>query len=171
MFPYPNGDISMKEGVYTDAIIRAFQSVDIDLQQLIHEDITHLLSKYKNIRGVCQIDTSIDHRRVLNMVFFFDSIALLVDESEARPADIVVWDLTAGYGIRSFGRKIFHSGRQVLHIGILSNKKHKRTPLVIHNISSGVHEEDFLHAYKILRIYRFTPEIFKELKGGVREGL
>ena len=36
---YPNGDIPEEYGVCTDVIIRSYRTINIDLQQLIHEDI------------------------------------------------------------------------------------------------------------------------------------
>jgi uncharacterized protein YijF (DUF1287 family) len=162
--PYPNGDIPLKEGVCTDVIIRAFRSLNIDLQRLIHEDMIKNKSKYPNSWGVSKIDSNIDHRRVPNLMAFFKSIAKVVNESEASPGDIVVWDLTAKHGFLSLSRRIFHRGKQVLHIGILSDKMNTNNPLVIHNICCGVQEENFLHSYKIIKVYRFTPEILQKLR-------
>ena len=55
------------------------------------------------------------------------------------PGDVVAWDL----------------GRGILHIGIVSDRRSDAgTPLVVHNIGSGVHEEDILFRYTIIGQYR-----------------
>ena len=36
---YPNGDIPEKFGVCTDVIVRSYRKINVDLQQLLHEDI------------------------------------------------------------------------------------------------------------------------------------
>lgn len=40
---YPGGDVSPDRGACTDVVIRALRRADIDLQQLIHEDMTYNL--------------------------------------------------------------------------------------------------------------------------------
>ncbi|MGC3948413.1 MAG: DUF1287 domain-containing protein [Chryseolinea sp.] len=37
--PYPNGDVPPGKGVCTDVVIRAYRKLNIDLQQLVHEDM------------------------------------------------------------------------------------------------------------------------------------
>lgn len=162
--PYPNGDVPTEEGVCTDVIIRAFRTQGIDLQQIIHKDIVANKSKYPNLWKLTKADPNIDHRRVPNLMVLFQSVARVVAESEARPGDIIVWDLCAGPGFWSMGRKLYHRGRQVLHIGILSDQMNGNRPLVIHNISWGVKEEDVLGDYKIIAVYRFSSDAIEKLR-------
>ena len=37
---YPMGDVDMIKGVCTDVVVRALRGQDIDLQRLIHEDMS-----------------------------------------------------------------------------------------------------------------------------------
>ena len=71
---YPNGDIPKEFGVCTDVIIRSYRKIDVDLQQLVHEDIKENFSKYPIKRhwpNQKTPDTNIDHRRVPNLEIFF----------------------------------------------------------------------------------------------------
>ncbi|MCK5917668.1 MAG: DUF1287 domain-containing protein, partial [Cocleimonas sp.] len=43
---YPNGDVDISTGVCTDVIVRAFRSVDIDLQREMHRDMKRNFRKY-----------------------------------------------------------------------------------------------------------------------------
>lgn len=69
---YPNGDVPAYKGVCSDVIIRSYRGIDIDLQKLLHEDIKANFSAYpsKQIWGLNQPDTNIDHRRVPNLEVF-----------------------------------------------------------------------------------------------------
>ena len=68
---YPMGDVPLDRGVCTDLVIRAYRSLGIDLQQLVHEDMHNNFSHYPNIWGLSSTDTNIDHRRVPNLQTFF----------------------------------------------------------------------------------------------------
>ncbi len=37
---YPNGDVAPGKGVCADVIVRAYRAIGIDLQRLVHEDMT-----------------------------------------------------------------------------------------------------------------------------------
>jgi uncharacterized protein YijF (DUF1287 family) len=150
VIPYPNGDVPAKEGVCTDVIIRAFRDQGIDLQKLIHEDIKANKSKYPNLWKLAKADPNIDHRRVPNLMVLLQSVASVVKKSDARPGDIVVWDVGGG--------------REVLHIGVLSDQMKGRVPFAIHNIGWGVKEEDVLNSYKIITMYRFSSDAIQKLK-------
>lgn len=41
---YPMGDVDMIKGVCTDVVVRALRGQDIDLQRLIHEDMSAILA-------------------------------------------------------------------------------------------------------------------------------
>ncbi len=156
---YPNGDVSIREGVCTDVIVRAFRKAfGLDLQKLIHIDMQKNWKLYPKLWKLPKPDSNIDHRRVPNLMCFFKTHGMQVQDKTYLPGDIVVWDLGGG----------------ILHIGILSDSNTSllqkllnfglETPLVVHNISCGVQEEDILNRYKIVAHYRINEQIIKELK-------
>ena len=49
---------------------------------------------------------------------------------------------------------IFNLGNRVLHVGVVSDRATGPTPLIIHNIGSGVKEEDILLKYRVIGHYR-----------------
>ncbi|MHC4327892.1 MAG: DUF1287 domain-containing protein, partial [Planctomycetota bacterium] len=58
---YPGGDVAIERGVCTDVVIRALRdSVDMDLQKLVHEDMTSAFSEYPKIWGLKKPDRNID---------------------------------------------------------------------------------------------------------------
>jgi uncharacterized protein YijF (DUF1287 family) len=157
--PYTNGDVNIQEGVCKDVIIRAFRKAfGVDLQKLVYVDKKRNWTLYPNPWNSSKVDTNIDHRRVPNLMHFFKTHGMQVHDKAYVPGDIVVWNL----------------GEGILHIGILSNSKTSLfqtllnsgsgTPLVVHNISCGVQEEDILDHYKIIAHYRINEQIIKELK-------
>lgn len=139
--------------------MRAFRNAFcLDLQKLVHVDKKINLTKYPNSWNSSKTDTNIDHRRVPNLMYFFKTHGMQVQDKAYIPGDIVVWDLGGG----------------VLHIGILSDSNFSllqtlvnfssKNPLVIHNISSGVKEEDILYDYKIIAHYRINWKIIQKLR-------
>jgi uncharacterized protein YijF (DUF1287 family) len=142
---YPNGDVSEGKGVCTDVLIRAYRKQGIDLQKLVHEDMKSNFELYPKIWGLKTTDRNIDHRRVPNLMKFFDRfgevLAITTAASDYRPGDIVCWNL----------------GGAVTHIGIVSNKKSidGKRYLIIHNIGNGQVLEDCLFSFKIIGHYRF----------------
>ena len=72
--PYPDGDVPKNVGVCTDVVIRAYRSLGIDLQRLVHEDMSENFDLYPSERiwGLKRPDTNIDHRRVPNLQVFFE---------------------------------------------------------------------------------------------------
>ena len=48
---YPMGDVDMMKGVCTDVVVRALRGQDIDLQRLIHEDMSANFSAYPKKLG------------------------------------------------------------------------------------------------------------------------
>ena len=69
---YPNGDVPSDTGVCSDVVVRAFRKAGIDLQKEVHEDMQRAWSEYPRKWGARGTDTSIDHRRVLNLTTYFD---------------------------------------------------------------------------------------------------
>lgn len=142
--PYPNGDLPLETGVCTDVVIRAFRHANVDLQQLVHEDMQANFAVYPKNWGLSRPDTNIDHRRVPNLMTFFErqgkSVAVSQEAQEYQPGDVVSWQL--------------NDGQQ--HIGLVSDRKSPNGNLmIVHNIGSGVRIEDVLFRWKILGHYRY----------------
>jgi len=66
---YPWGDVPPNIGVCTDVVIRSYRKLGIDLQSLVHQDISKAFNTYPNPAkwGLSKPDTNIDHRRVYNL--------------------------------------------------------------------------------------------------------
>ena len=69
---YPNGDVAPSTGVCADVVVRAFRKAGIDLQKELHEDMKRNFAKYPQKWGARRPDTNIDHRRVPNLMTWFD---------------------------------------------------------------------------------------------------
>ena len=142
---YPNGDVPIETGVCSDVIIRAFRKANVDLQKDVHEDMQANFAAYPTRWGLKGPDTNIDHRRVPNLMTFFNRKGKSLTSMSADgflPGDVVTWDLGGGYD----------------HIGIVSNVWYKPTQhyLVVHNIgNNGTHMDDSLFAWKITGHYRY----------------
>ena len=146
---YPNGDIPKDKGVCTDVIIRTYRKLNIDLQKEVHEDMAVNFSKYPNIWGLRGTDKNIDHRRVLNLMVFFERYGetktISNKPEDYKPGDIVCWNL----------------GGAITHIGIVSKKKShdRKRYLIVHNIGTGQVLQDCLFDYKIIGHYRYNKEL------------
>ncbi len=145
---YPGGDVAPERGVCTDVVVRALRSArSIDLQRRVHEDLKSNWHAYPHPAGwrLSTPDTNIDHRRVPNLMTWFERNGYSIPRTRAAsnylPGDVVAWDL----------------GRGILHIGIVSNQEAGGIPLVIHNIGAGTREEDILFRYAIIGHYRLPP--------------
>lgn len=142
---YPNGDVPEDKGVCTDVIIRAYRKLGIDLQKLVHEDMKQNFSLYPKIWGLTKPDKNIDHRRVPNLMKFFERHgvvkAITDNPKEYLPGDIVCWNL----------------GGSVTHIGLVVDKKSSddKRYLIVHNIGAGQVLEDCLFSYKIIGHYKY----------------
>lgn len=143
--PYPNGDVPSDKGVCTDVVIRAYRMLDIDLQKEVHEDMRAHFSVYPKNWGLTKTDRNIDHRRVPNLMKYFErkgaSLPLSKDPKDYLPGDIVTWNL----------------GRGMVHIGIVVDRKTSdgKRPLIVHNIGAGQVAEDILFKYTITGHYRW----------------
>jgi len=138
--PYPGGDVPADTGVCADEVIRIYRAVGVDLQVAVHEDIVRAPSAYP-LRG--RPDTSIDHRRVKNLLVYFrrdgEVLPITGDPTDYGPGDLVVWDLVAG------------------HIGMVVDRKDPASgrPLILHNVGRGPMIEDVLFTWPILGHFRY----------------
>lgn len=143
---YPNGDVPADKGVCTDVIIRAYRKVGIDLQKRVHEDMKNNFNVYPDNWGLSAPDPNIDHRRVPNLMKFFErhgQVKVISENpSDYTAGDIVCWDLNNG----------------IKHIGIVIGKKSNdnKRRMIVHNIGSGQVMEDILFNYKIIGHYRYA---------------
>jgi uncharacterized protein len=140
---YPGGDVPVHTGVCSDVVVRALRKVGLDLQKEVHEDMRRSFSAYPQKWGLRGPDKNIDHRRVPNLMRYFERHQINMAEKLAaretyHHGDIVAWDL----------------GNGILHIGIVSDKTSGRAPLIFHNIGSGTKEEDILFQYRVIGHYR-----------------
>ncbi len=144
---YPGGDVPASIGVCTDLVIRAYRQLGIDLQQLVHQDMTQAFSEYPDNWGLTRPDTNIDHRRVPNLQTFFNrqnaSLPISDKGNDYQPGDLVTWRLPGN----------------LPHIGIIVDQRSAddERPLVVHNIGRGPELEDILFDYPVTGHYRFLP--------------
>lgn len=142
---YPMGDVPMLRGVCTDVVIRALRAVGADLQQLVHEDMKAGFANYPRNWGLTKPDANIDHRRVPNLMAYFErqgkKLRVSGDAKDYAPGDFVTWRL--------------ESGRP--HIGVVSDRTDALSgnPRIIHNIGWGAREEDVLFDNRITGHYRW----------------
>lgn len=145
---YPNGDVPADRGVCADVVVRAYRALGIDLQVLVHEDMSRAFSDYPRLWGLLRPDTHIDHRRVPNLMTFFrrhgTQLPIGRDLDHYVPGNIVAWDV---------------SGR--VHIGIVSDVRSRNSgrPYVIHNIGAGPKEEDRLFDWPVLGNFSYRPQV------------
>jgi len=155
---YPGGDVPSATGVCSDVVIRALRTQGLDLQVAVHEDMRRHFKAYPQRWGAKRPDASIDHRRVPNLMTWFDRQGMAVpierDAKAYRPGDIVAWDL----------------GRGQTHIGLVSDRLGADgAPLVLHNIGQGVREEPLLFRFPLIGHYRF-PAIERDRPEPSRSG-
>ncbi len=142
---YPGGDIPADRGVCTDVIIRAYRKMGIDLQKEVHEDMQARFDVYPHLWGLTTTDKNIDHRRVPNLMTFFERYGKVLPvtnhPTDYQPGDIVCWDL----------------GNGIIHIGIVSNRKSNdgKRYLIIHNIGAGQVLQDCLFDFRIIGHYQY----------------
>ena len=128
--PYPNGDVPANTGVCADVVVRSFRAIGLDLQKLVHEDMQKHFRAYPAKWGMHAPDANIDHRRVPNLMKFFElrGKALPLDR-DFRACDVVAWDLGGG----------------LTHIGLVTDRG-----TIVHHIGGHPAEEDVLHAWTII---------------------
>ncbi|HEX8686741.1 MAG TPA: DUF1287 domain-containing protein, partial [Pyrinomonadaceae bacterium] len=144
---YPGGDVPAEVGVCTDEVIRSYRAVGVDLQRLVHEDMKGNFSAYPRKWGLKRPDTNIDHRRVPNLMTFFErqgaALPVTQEARDFRPGDVVTWDLGGG----------------LTHIGIVVNVPSDadgERMQIVHNIGAGPKMEDVLFNWKITGHYRYA---------------
>jgi len=143
--PYPNGDVPSNIGVCTDLVVRAYRKFGIDLQKEVHVDMVSNFSLYPNYWGLSKPDSNIDHRRVPNLMVFFERFGTVKKNTENpndyKPGDIVCWRLNSWS----------------THIGIVSNSKSADglRYMMIHNIGDGQVLEDCLFSWTIIGHYQY----------------
>ena len=131
--------------VRADVVVRAFRSVGVDLQQQVHEDMTRAFAAYPQRWGLSGPDSNIDHRRVLNLMTYFErqgkAVPISDEPDDYLPGDVVAWDLGGG----------------TYHIGMVTNmlSESRRECLIVHNIGMGTRVEDVLLNWTIKGHYRF----------------
>lgn len=134
--PYPNGDVP-GGGACTDVVIRVLRANHIDLQREVHEDMLANFSSYPNKWGLSKPDPNIDHRRVPNLMVYFERHGWKADDTW-KSGDIVCWELSPG----------------VTHIGIFMTDES-----VYHNIGFMARiEKNFLFKYRIIGHYRLKQK-------------
>jgi uncharacterized protein YijF (DUF1287 family) len=134
--PYPNGDVP-SGGACTDVVIRVLRDNGIDLQKEVHESMLKNFALYPNKWGLKKPDANIDHRRVPNLMVYFNLKGYTV--KDFKPGDIICWELSPG----------------ITHIGILLTDES-----VYHNIGPMAKiDKDFLFSYKIIGHYRIKQKI------------
>jgi len=136
---YPNGDVPKDKGVCTDVVIRAYRKLGIDLQKEVHEDMKANFDKYPKNWGLSQPDKNIDHRRVPNLMVYFERHGqvkpISCNPRDYIPGDLVCWNLGGG----------------ITHIGIVVDRKSTDglRYLIVHNIGSGQVQADCLFEFEI----------------------
>jgi uncharacterized protein YijF (DUF1287 family) len=133
---YPNGDVP-SGGACTDVVIRVLRDNGMDLQQLIHEDMSKSFEEYPKIWGLNAPDPNIDHRRVPNIMCYFQRIGcdlpITNNLIDYKPGDIITWSLGGA-----------------THIGI-----HLENGDIYHNIGPYAKiDKNFLFNYQIIGHYR-----------------
>jgi uncharacterized protein YijF (DUF1287 family) len=144
---YPMGDVPANTGVCADVVVRAYRAIGIDLQRLVHEDMTRHFALYPKMWGLRAPDPNIDHRRVLNLRVFFarhgTSLKVTTDPKDYKPGDLVTWNLDPN--------------RSLPHIGIVTNRRSADgvRPLIMHNAGGGQVFQDMIFLFKITGHYRY----------------
>jgi uncharacterized protein YijF (DUF1287 family) len=153
---YPGGDVPAEVGVCTDEVIRSYRAVGVDLQKLVHEDMSSAFDAYPRKWGLKKPDANIDHRRVPNLMTFFErqgaALPITQEARDYKPGDVVTWDLGGG----------------MTHIGIVVNvpsEADENRLQIVHNIGAGPRMEDVLFAWKITGRYRYTGPKEEEREG------
>ncbi|HMN38177.1 MAG TPA: DUF1287 domain-containing protein [Hyphomicrobium sp.] len=132
---YPMGDVPALFGVCTDVVIRAYRTLGVDLQALIHA------------ARIGSPDTSIAHRRTFTLRRYFASRGASVPVSDFAedylPGDIVTYDRPQNSGSRD-------------HIAIVTGIiSRSGRPMIVHNRGWGPQLEDALFVDRITGHYRY----------------
>jgi len=143
---YPGGDVPIETGVCSDVIVRAFRQAGVDLQKEVHEDMKLAFAVYPQKWGLPGPDSNIDHRRVSNLMKYFErqgkSLPITQNPDDYQPGDVVSWVLGQG---------------GPTHIGLVTNiySPASERYLIVHNIGGGTQLEDVVFAWPITGHYRY----------------
>lgn len=153
---YPMGDVAADKGVCADVVVRSLRALDVDLQQLVHEDMKTAFNVYPSHWGLSRPDTNIDHRRVPNLEKFLTRkgarLASSLNPRDYKAGDIVAWNLRGNNG-------------WLPHIGIVTDRIGPTgRPMVVHNIGAGPKLEDVLFDWPMTGHYRVNDTTFDENK-------
>ena len=119
---YPGGDMPTDEGVCTDVVVRALRNAGIDLQKAVFEDAGRAPRAYPFI---ARRNPSIDHRRVRNLMSYFERHFRQVALDDLLPGDVILLDT-------------FPDRKGIEHIGIVSDRLGKSgRPLIINAWTEG----------------------------------
>ena len=144
---YPLGDVPANTGVCADVVVRAYRGIGIDLQRLVHEDMTRNFSVYPKLWGLHRPDSNVDQRRVLNLATFFRRYGTVLritnDPRDYKPGDLVTWNL--------------NPRGSTPHIGVVmpGHSRDGQRPLILHNMGSGQIVQDILFSFKITGHFRY----------------
>lgn len=121
--PYPGGDMPPNEGVCTDVVVRALRNAGLDLQKEVFEDAGRAPKAY---RSITSRNPSIDHRRVRNLMTYFERhFHKLAVTDQLLPGDVVLLDT-------------FPNRNGIEHIGVVSDRLRKSGhPLIINAWTNG----------------------------------
>jgi uncharacterized protein YijF (DUF1287 family) len=150
---FPGGDIPAGKGTAADVVTRSYRQMGVDLQQLVHEDMSENFRLYPQFWKMKGPDSNIDHRRVPNLQRFFsrhgEELALSRVAVDYQFGDVVAWRLPFG-----------ENGQAASHIGIVvpGPGAKQSEKWVVHNIGTGPEWEDELFSYEVVGHYRFVPE-------------
>jgi uncharacterized protein YijF (DUF1287 family) len=143
---YPGGDVPEERGVCTDVVIRAFRALGLDLQQLVHEDMARAFARYPQQWGLSKPDPNIDHRRVPNLMRFFERagkrLPVTKKPEDYRPGDLVTVIVP----------------KNLPHIMLVADVPSPVEPKrmqIVHNIGAGAQLEDRLFDFEITGHYRY----------------
>jgi uncharacterized protein len=146
VLPYPGGDVPADRGVCTDVVIRAFRKLGADLQKLVHEDMKAHFTQYPKRWGLKAPDKNIDHRRVPNLMKFFErrgkSLPVKKEPEAFQPGDLVTCIVPPN----------------LPHIMIVSDVRSPADPKrwqIVHNIGQGAQMEDRLFDFEITGHFRY----------------
>ncbi len=140
---FPMGDVPKEVGVCSDVVVRAYRAIGVDLQAEVNADMKANFSKYPTKYGLSAPDSNIDHRRVPNLMTYFDrkgrSKPITKNPADYLPGDIVAWKFP----------------RNQTHIGIVSEISDTATgiPYIYSNSGRGTVKEDILFGYEIIGHY------------------
>ncbi len=142
---YPNGDVPADTGVCTDEVIRAYRSLGLDLQKLVHEDMKRNFNAYPKNWGLSRPDPNIDHRRVPNLKAFFKrkgtSLPVTDKPEDYLPGDLITCTVPP----------------HLPHIAIVVPAPDGGPrPWIVHNIGNGPQLEDRLFTFPLTGHYRWT---------------